>query len=352
MDSPNLWIGALVGLAGLAVATWAHVRYWTRKLTLELSYASCERIETADGNAFELRRIAAVDSAAPPVLIVHGLAANHRNDDLKEGASLARHLAAAGRDVWLVTLRSGRSDRTAAESATANFSAMAEHDVPGAVAAVLQRTGADALDYIGFSMGGMLCYATLGRQVAAEQVRRVVIIGSPGRVGLPVWPLKNVRGLPDWIAPAFPFRFLSRLYAFAVEAFTTPLHRLPINPDNCEPGVIKLTLVNMIEDVPRALNRELARWAFADGQLRVRGERCLDGLADVSHPVRFYAGTADHLAPPSAVRGAFDAWGGDDKELHLLGRDHGHAHDYGHGDLAIGAHASADIFAPIAAFLA
>ena len=43
----------------------------------------------------------------PPVLLVHGVGANHRNNDLHPDFSLARHLAALGRDVWLLTLRSG-----------------------------------------------------------------------------------------------------------------------------------------------------------------------------------------------------------------------------------------------------
>lgn len=344
---PTLLLAGLLIAAVIWCALWLHVRYWTRRLTHDVPYDSCERIATTDGSAFDLRRVPATDRHPdrPPVLIVHGLAANHRNDDLDEQHSLARHLARAGRDVWLLTLRSGRSDRTFAESRRATFSAMANHDVPDGVAAVLTRTGAENLDYIGYSMGGMLCYATLGRSVARERVRKVVIIGSPGRVGIPVWPLSKLRGPFHVLAPPFPFRVLSRLVAFIAEAFTTPIHRIPINPDNCAPGVIRRTLVNMIEDVPMALNREFARWAFSGGDIRVGGERALDGLAHVAQPVRFFAGDADSLAPPGAVRVAFEAWGGADKEMTVLA-------GYGHGDLAIGRQAERDLFAPIERFLA
>src|SRR5689334_2995779 len=105
---------ALIALAALVLflfAAWAHLRFWTRRLTLSLEYASSEQILTPDGATIELRRVpipgAAKKAALPPVLLVHGLGANHRNQDLHPDFSLARYLAARGRDVWLLTLRSG-----------------------------------------------------------------------------------------------------------------------------------------------------------------------------------------------------------------------------------------------------
>ncbi len=353
----------LVGIAGaalliFAVATWLHVRFWTRRLWHELPYASLERIATPDGSAFDLRRIPSSaprgnpdpNVQQPPVLIVHGLAANHRNDDLDDEASLARHLARSGRDVWLITLRSGRGDLSWAEARNAHFTAMVENDIPQAVAAVLERTGTKRLDYVGFSMGGMLAYASLGTTVPVEQIRRVVIVGSPALVRLPVLPF--VRGLPGWIAPMVPFRFLSRLYSPAVEWFTTPIHRIPINPDNVQPGKLRRTMVMMLEDVPAALNRELASWAFSDGRIRVHGTDALDNVARLQLPVRFFAGAADHVAPARSVRAAFEAWGSSDKDFVLLGTAHGYVADYGHGDLAIGRHAATEVFTPIERFLA
>ena len=70
-------------------------------------------IATADGSAIELRRVPVpegVERAGPPALLVHGLALNHRNHDMLEDLSLARYMAKRGRDVWLLTLRSGRAD--------------------------------------------------------------------------------------------------------------------------------------------------------------------------------------------------------------------------------------------------
>ncbi len=130
-----------------------HLGFWRKRLFSALPYAEEHRIPTEDGAHFELRRLPCEtpDPEKPPVLLVHGLGANHRNHDAWEGASLARYLAARGSDVWLLTLRSGLP--RGIPSRLVRFAAMVQHDVPQAVAEVRRRTGADAIDYVGFSMG-------------------------------------------------------------------------------------------------------------------------------------------------------------------------------------------------------
>ncbi|AUX20122.1 lipase [Sorangium cellulosum] len=364
---------AALALAVLAaIALWAHLYYWVKRLTLPLEYCAEEVLETGDGARIELRRVPRPPTATeqpdlPPILLVHGLAANHRNQDIHPDYSLARHLAALGRDVWLLTLRSGRL-LTRVERRSVRFSAMAQHDLPCAVDAVLKRTGARSLDYVGFSMGGMLLYAALGRSVASEQIRRVVIVGSPGRLVaptrllpyvpgrlLPGVPLRLIRHVPGRLLPGVPLRLMARSVAFASEWVPTPLHHAVANPRNVPPGVTRLALVNCIEDIPAALNADFATWLASDGEIRVNGERVLDGLASVAAPALFIAGSADRIAPVSSVRAAFDAWGRDHpespKRFVVLGRDFGAREDYGHGDLAVGAYTGAELFEPIARFL-
>ncbi|EYF07092.1 alpha/beta fold hydrolase [Chondromyces apiculatus] len=354
----------LLGLALLvvfALATWAHLRFWNSRLGLALAYDVEEVLPTPDGAHIELRRVprakgaeatkAADDAALPPVLLVHGLGANHRNQDLHPDWSLARHLAAVGRDVWLVTLRSGLLVGWA-ERRRAHFGAMVKHDVPMAVQAILERTGKAQVDYVGFSMGGMLLYAALGRTLDVAKVRRAVIIGSPGRV---LSPTRLVRLVPRGFIPTVPMRSLAQGFAFASEWARTPLHGALANPRNLAPGVTRLILMNLVRDIPAVLQAEFLGWAAGDGEIRVGGERVLDGLAKVEVPVLFFAGSKDNLAPVSAVRHAFEAWGRErpetPKRLIVLGRDFGQQEDYGHGDLAVGARAAAEIFEPVARFL-
>jgi polyhydroxyalkanoate synthase subunit PhaC len=345
-------------LAALVVATafWAHLRYWVARLTLQLEYSEEDVLETGDGARIELRRVPRPPNTPeqpglPPVLLVHGIAANHRNQDMHPDYSLARHLAALGRDVWLLTLRSGRL-LNRIERRDVNFAAMARYDLPCAIDSVLQRTGSHQLDYVGFSMGGMLLYAALARSVPEERARRVVIVGSPGRIAAET---RLVRLIPRRLLPGVPLRLLARSVAFASEWVPTPLHHAVANPTNMPPGVTRLTLVNCIVDIPASLNADFLAWAAGDGEIRIDGERVLDGLASVSVPALFLAGNADRIAPVSTVRAAFDAWGSarpdTPKRFLVLGRDFGAGADYGHGDLALGVHAVVDLFAPIARFL-
>ena len=353
MPGTLAWL--LGGAALLLLAAWLHLAFWTRRLSVPMTYDLTVRVPTPDGSAFDLRRILPkTPSPLPPVLLVHGIAINHRNLDTHPNRSLARHLAAAGRDVWLLTLRSGRWDLSAKERATVRFTAMVEQDIPLAVQEILARTSAAQLDYVGFSMGGMLLYAALGRTLPEAQVRRAVIMGSPARVAALV-PLGHLwMRLPLWLVPVVPLRLWSRLFAFGAEWFNTPMHTLTMNLGNTVPGMCRVTMVDAVADVPYSLAIEFGQWAYRDGLPRVGERLALDGLEKVKVPVLFFAGAADHLGAPRAVRIAFDAWGsesGAEKHWTLLGKQNGNCADYGHTDLACGKQAPREVFEPLTAFL-
>lgn len=354
-----LGLYALGALALLGLSTFLHLRFWSRRLALSLEYTTAEELTTEDGATIELRRVPIPSGAAeqplPPVLLVHGLGANHRNQDVHPDYSLARYLAALGRDVWLLTLRTGRRPRSRRARAKLRFEAMARFDLPLAVETILERTGEASLDYVGFSMGGMLLYAAIGRTVPEASVRRAVIVGSPGFVGVSRWLRPLLRLVPRVLIPTLPLRLGARAIAFASEWFPTPLHHMVYNPRNVSPGITRAALVNVIEDVPAALNADFAEWAANGGAICAGGAPALDGLAEIQIPALFMAGTADRVAPIAAVRSAFEAWGKRrplvPKRFVVVGRDFGHHENYGHGDLALGAHVGVDLFEPIARFL-
>lgn len=368
-------LAVLGALAALVLLTWLHLGYWTPRLEPRRRYALTERIATEDGSAIELRRVTLAEIAdvdrvepdpqarlepaqvpLPPVLVVHGIGIDHRNNDMFDGRSLVRALAARGRDVWLVTLRSGRSRLSLGERALVSFERMARHDVPLAVREVLRRTGHAHVDYVGFSMGGMLLYASLALRTLEEgALRRVAIIGSPGQVAAPfvllgklasVWPLALV--------PPMPLDLPSRLVAFAAGHLVTPIHRMIIEPKELSARDVAAALTT-IRDIPRPLFQDFARFV-RHGHVSVGDVVVLPALAHVRVPAVFVAGAGDRVAPPDTVRAGHDAWGAlvpeIEKGWHLASHAGGAFADYGHGDLAFGEHAPLDVFPPVLEHLA
>lgn len=348
---------ALIALAlilALGLSVFLHYASSVRRYHVEVPYALVERLPTPDGACIELRRLPGDTLVArPPVLLVHGIAIDHRNNDMLESLSLARTLRAAGRDVWLLTLRSGIEGASWRHMRRVRFDPMARHDLPMAVAEVRARTGAAAIDYVGFSMGGMLLYAALGRTLEASAIRRVVILGSPGKMVPPLRAVSTLARVPRWLVPGLPLRIASRLVAFVAEHLWTPIHALVYNRRNVDRGVTAPALMT-IHDIAQPLMADFAGFLAEGGLLRFEGRPVLAGLAHVRIPARFFAGAGDLIAPPAAVRAAYEAWGADepavDKSLTVLAAA-SHGADYGHGDLAIGKNLARDVFAPATAFL-
>lgn len=363
LSGPWDWAVAIAAaLAVMALLVQLYLFWSVRLLSRPVRYARVERHRAPDGGRFELRRVVAADppgattKALPPVLLVHGICANHRNQDLAEGTSLARYLSARGRDVWLLTLRSGRPLRVAELGQPVSFAAMVRYDVPLAIDRVRSATGETSVDYVGFSMGGMLLYAAVGRSFPEPWIRRAVVVGSPARVQPPRGVPRILRLVPKVLVPPILTGTLGTLAALAAERIVTPAHRAVINPDNVAPGMTGAALVDCVQDVPGGLLADFLRWATTDGVVRIDGEDVLDGVTERTIPTLFVSGSADQIATVAAVRAAFDAWGRQQPEATKqwleLGRCCGAEHDYGHGDLAVGARVAEELYPPIGAFLA
>ena len=138
-------------IATVLLAWWAHLRFWRWRLELKHEYEHVEVLTLPDGGLNRAASDRRPTDAGPqgessklPVLLLHGLAMNHRNHDSCEDASFARHLHKQGRDVWLLTSRSGRTGMTVLGPKHSTFAAMVQHDVPCAVQAVLAHTGASS----------------------------------------------------------------------------------------------------------------------------------------------------------------------------------------------------------------
>ena len=83
---------ALFALAAIIVLAVAHVAYWRRRFYVAADYQHEHVIDTEDGCTIVLRRLPRPDGdiVGPPASMVHGLCANHRNNDLVPDHQLDR----------------------------------------------------------------------------------------------------------------------------------------------------------------------------------------------------------------------------------------------------------------------
>ncbi|HVG59314.1 MAG TPA: alpha/beta fold hydrolase [Hyalangium sp.] len=305
------------------------------------------RVPTDDGAAIALGRYHARGERryAEPVILCHGLGANRFHMDFDERYSLARHLARAGFEAWVLELR-GRG--LAGASSEFTFDDLAEHDVRAAIRTVL-ATGASQVLWVGHSKGGLTLYAHLARNPQAP-VRAAVALGSPFtfavQPGLRVFirriePLLQLKSIPT--------RRITNIALFG--APPGPMTRYMMLADNMEPDVVRKALANVPADLSGGVVRQFARWinthAFTsyDGSFDYQVP-----LSTVRQPFLLLAGSRDLLAPPLAVARAKEHLGGPVKVV-VAGRAHGFAEDYGHADLVLGRRAPDEIFPLVETFL-
>lgn len=312
------------------------------------------RVRTPDGAAITLHAYGDASDTRPPVLLCHGAFSNHVIYDLGRGVGLAPSLAADGRRVFTVDLRGrersvvgGRRARARALLRGWTMDDLLTHDLPTAFDAVLQLTGARALDFVGHSMGGMLIVAHLSAQ-PDPRVRRVVSVGSAD-----FGSMEAARTTPSlrqldlavllrpvtMLSPVIPMQPSSRWLAPALARLPSALPNPALETGNVEPEVLAHYYANGLVSVP---SRKLAQFARLPAG---------DALAHYTTPTLFCAGAVDLLVSPAVARRAYEGIASPTKRLVLFGRAHGHRADYGHSDLLIGRHAAAEVFPEIAAFL-
>ncbi len=353
----SLWPWAL-GLVVLAVVmVWAWVAAAARVLRLEAFFDEVHQVPTPDGATVTLCRLRPRGpvSEQPPVLFCHGLAMNRRAFALDPDRSFAAALAATGRDVWVLELRGAAPGTAPRHLRAATFDTYATVDVPLAIEQVRAVTGAEALDWVGFSMGGMLAYAHLGALGGGGILGRVTI-GSP--VHFERHPIgRGVAVAPLLFAPArvltrTPFRFLSLLAAPLLWPGLPDLVSQGIRGEHYDGPSMRRVLANAMADVPTGVSMQFVRW-LREGRFDSvdRAHDYLAGVARIAVPTLVVAGNRDRLAPPDAVLEAHRRMNGRHVEQRVVGRPTGASHDYDHLDLILGGDALTEVFPYVRAWL-
>jgi len=296
-----------------------------------------------------------------PVLMVHGFGANRLTFDFDKRYSLARALRRQGFAVYILELRGagfsqapGGRDRTRFQW---GFHEYSTYDVPAAIAAVLERSGVDALHGVGHSMGGMLMYAQGVRRTGV--LRSIISVGSPliSDLNLGIRE-KRLLQLATSIAPSsvqrrVPLRRLVGAAGIFIPLTSRLADGLFLNSDNTEAEVLARYIKDGITDVPLQLVMEMTRH-MAHGK-RAKGDTSPyayeERLAEIDVPVLAFGGAADRVAPAASVRAAVARLAPPYLAYRELAERFGDVADYGHMDLILGRRAPEEVFPLILDFL-
>ncbi len=276
-----------------------------------------------------------------PLILGHGLMMNSASWELGPEASMIRALCDAGYDIFAAEYRGSRSSQhpssqTKRQSWSYSIEEHAHSDLPAIIDGVRALTGSDRVHWMGHSMGGIVIYL-YGARFGCDRLARVITLASPVI-------FNKIRGPGPALARLFrkmtPARkvFRARIALACVLPlilFFPVLLRLGVNTSNL--GVrSRLTLIRgAVEDI----STQLLDWFL----IRVPtggSDSLIDGhagnvLAKFDAPLLVVAGGSDLLAPPAAVRPAFEHAASTEKRFLLLdgrGEPEG-APTFGHSDI-------------------
>jgi polyhydroxyalkanoate synthase len=265
------------------------------------------------------------------VLLIHGYGQNRYVWHLP-ARSFSNHLAAEGFDVFNLDLRGHGRSRHLGARPPRDLADYVRDDVPAALAEVRRTSGHDKVFLVGHSLGGLISYAAAPS--LAEHVAGIATLGSPyhftrGSRFLSMFGsfmLAVDRRLP--LGDALPFKDAGELMRLARVFIESPLFPLPIRghaPGAIEPRVLGQHMSLAMDRGSVAVMRNLFLRA---AQARASGHRLgvLYGFAAdfeaLELPLLVIAGSEDGLAPPEAVRPAYERSNSPDKTYRVFPNGH------------------------------
>ncbi len=341
----------LLALAGAALllllAAVLHYAFWTWRLGLpaiedELLYAP-----TQDGWKIALGRCRPrIAARCPAVLLVHGIAMNRLAFEFgDERHALAVHLARAGFDCFSIDHRGHGASRRGLASKDAprrwNLDTYLEQDIPAALDAIREATGAERVLWVGHSQGAILGMAACQRY--PDRISGLVALAAPAHFDVQ-------DGLKKLVALRLgPLAGLIRLGARMIAPFAglwnPAWSELSIAARNVDPRVFRRLLANGIENLEPGVLEQFATFIREDSFRSMDGK--VDyraGLERCEQPALFVAAEKDGVAPPAVVQAAYRRWGGPKRYIVF-------ERDYGHTDLLLGRGAPDVVYPVVREFL-
>ncbi|MFO0600833.1 MAG: alpha/beta hydrolase [Myxococcaceae bacterium] len=345
-----VWWFVLLGVVLLLVLDWAFVR---------AAYELPDRPQRIDVTTRDGWTVAAWFRPASqrryglPVVLCHGLANNHAFMEFRGEQNLAKFLSELGFDCYSVDLRGvGGTSAPNEGPYDVSFDDHVQEDLPALVDAICAHAGSEQVVWVGHSLGGLVALAAASTSLKGR-IAALVTMGSPVFFRFPralVWLIKLARSAAVW------GRFETRMLGLIVPLVgRTPAPRIAhatANLDNLSGDDQRLLVANVFAPMWKSVLGQLQDWIAHDVfRSRDRSVDYREGVRALSIPVLVIGGTVDHLAPPEASCRYFDLLTSSKKQLALFGREHGHASDYGHGDLVVGRRARDEVYPVVKQFL-
>ncbi len=307
------------------------------------------RVTTEDGLGLVLRRLpgktADVQESPRPVMLLHGLASNHRGFHFP-GRSFAAHLAARGHEVWLPELRGNGDSEVGGYHWTLDDHL--ERDLPAIVAYIRAHSGSERITWVGHSMGGMLLLCW-GIRHGHEAIARGITVGSALDYRLGGTGFSAIHALKPLLErfTAIPFGTLAHLAA-PLHGRIGVLDRFQVWPANIEAEMTRRLHATAFHTMPTSLLRSLAGAIEAGGLQNEKGLRFLDATERYEIETLMVAGSRDAQVSVEAVTETARRLRAD---LQIFGQQQGQAEEYGHWDLLIGRRATEETWPVLTDFL-
>ena len=319
---------------------------------------------TLDGWRLGVRhyRAAHPDPGKLPVILCHGLGLNATFWTITDG-HLPAQLTARGYEVYVFDIRaSGENSRAGRQDRINRFlrqtpfrergesswtvDDLVSYDMPAILDYVERDTGQHGVNWVGHSLGGMIVFPFLERNIHPERIANFVGMGST--IIQAKTPRKDMlaanAGIRGLLNVASAGRMGRPLTFFKMPGMEK-IDKFYYSVDNVDWRTISRFYGYTLEDPGPGALRQFAPYLKYGHMLSADGTVDYSArLGEITVPTLMIAGAADLISDVPSTRMTFDAIASPDKTLYVFGRANGHVADYGHCDLAWSRHAPREVF--------